>query len=181
MKRLTRRERSRISGFTLIEVLIAVLITTVGLLGIAKMQALAISSTKGAGDRSLLALQVGSLVSAMHANKAFWNSTFVPTAVLAQGTTITDATNQLTTPVTDCSTAPCEVADMAALDFQNWVAGMNQQFPTYAAKIDCTNSVPVSCEIYVTFKENTISISKSTAAPTASQTQTQSFSVFVKP
>ena len=68
---------------------------------------------------------------------------------------------------------------MAANDFQQWVVDMNLQFPTYAVKGDCTTTVPVSCEIYVTFIENKIAISKGTEG--GNNFQTESFSVFIKP
>ena len=168
-------------GFTLIEVMIAMFVTAIGLLGLAKMQALAISSTQGAGSRSMVALQVGSLVSAMHSNKVFWNSTSVPATFSASGTTVTDASSTLnaTVPYSGCTTAACTPAQMAANDFQQWIAGMNQQFPTYSAKVDCNTTVPVSCEIYVTFVENKIAISSGTTG--AATAKTESFSVFVKP
>ena len=178
--RFSFNHRADVRGFTLIEVMIAVFVTAIGLLGLAKMQALAISSTQGAGGRSLVAVQVGSLVSAMHANKSFWTSASVPTSFSISGTTITGS-SLLSTTVSGCTTSSsCTASTLAAYDVQSWAAGMNQQFPTYKAKVDCT-APPVSCEIYVTFQENTIALNKSTAAPTASQTQTQSFSVFVQP
>lgn len=176
IQRVTRQ-----SGFTLIEVMIAMFVTAIGLLGLAKMQALAISSTQGSGSRSMVALQVGSLVSAMHANKVFWNSTSVPPTFSATGTTVTDASGTLTAtvPNSNCTTAACTPAQMAANDFTQWVASMNQQFPTYSAKVDCNTTVPVSCEIYVTFVENKIAISSGTTGGNSSKTE--SFSVFVKP
>ena len=48
---------ARAGGFTLIEVLVAVVVIAIGLLGIAKMQALAYASTSTASLRSLVALQ----------------------------------------------------------------------------------------------------------------------------
>ena len=164
-------------GFTLIEVLIAMLVTAVGLLGLAKMQALAISGTQNSGSRSLMALQVGSLVSAMHANQTYWGSA-PPTSFSATGTTVTDASSVLNATVTSCTTK-CTPAAMAASDFQAWAASMNGQFPTYNAKINCTAVQPVSCEIYVSWTEKKVAMSTTTAAGTASQTQ--SFSVFVEP
>lgn len=129
----------------------------------------------------MVALQVGSLVSAMHANKVFWNSTSVPSTFLANGMTLTGASSTLgvSIPNFGCTTAACTPVQMAANDFQQWMASMSQQFPTYTAKVDCNTTVPVSCEIYVTFKENKISISTGTGGSDA--TRTESFSVFVKP
>ena len=178
MKNLLPRRRA---GFTLIEVMIAMFVTAIGLLGLAKMQALAISSTQGSGNRSMVALQVGSLVSAMHANKIFWNSTAVPPSISATGTAIVDASGSVngTVPNSGCTSASCTPVQMAANDFQQWVASMNQQFPTYSAKVFCTTAVPVNCEIYVTFVENKIAISKGTEG--ASNSRVESFSVFVKP
>ena len=175
------RYLSALNGFTLVEVMIAMFVTAIGLLGLAKMQALAISSTQNAGSRSMVALQVGSLVSAMHANKVFWNSTSVPSTFSASGTTLIGASATLgtTIPNVGCTTAPCTPAQMAASDFHQWMASMNQLFPTYTAKVDCNTVVPVSCEIYVTFIENKIAISKGTSGGNA--TRIESFSVFVKP
>ncbi|MGS0741684.1 type IV pilus modification protein PilV [Glaciimonas sp. GG7] len=165
-------------GFTLIEVLIAMLVMAVGLLGLAKMQALAISGAQNSGSRSLIALQVGSLVSAMHANSALWGAA-PPTSFSATGTTVTDASGVLNATVSGACTTKCTPAALAAYDFQTWVASMNGQFPTYTAKVNCTAAQPISCQIYVTWTENRIAINSATAAGASSQTQ--SFSVFVEP
>ena len=59
-------------GFSLIEVLVALVVVSIGLLGIAKMQAIAYSSTGVASKRSLAAIEAASLASSMHANRAYW-------------------------------------------------------------------------------------------------------------
>ena len=164
------------AGFTLIEVMIAMVVTAIGLLGLAKMQALALSGSHNAGSRSLIALQVGSLVSAMHANPAYWAAGLAPAKFTATGTTASDA--KLNTAQADCLTT-CTATKMAAYDFQTWMTGMNDQFPTYLAKIDCTTASPITCEIYVTWDEKQLAVGKSSQGAHASETQ--SFSVFVKP
>ncbi len=168
-------------GFTLIEVLIAIFIGAVGLFGLAKMQALAISSSQNSGKRSLIASQVGSLASSMHANRAYWAQLITPLSFTATGTAITDATGVLDAVVASCA-EKCTPEKMAAYNVKAWVTDMNQQFPTYSAKINCTAialETPVSCQLYVTWLENTIAISKGTQAGTPSQKQ--SFSIFIEP
>src|SRR5262249_11240834 len=66
-------------GFSLVEVMVALAITAVGLLGLAKMESLAVSSTQVASARSLAAIQASSLAAAMHANPGYWASGVVPT------------------------------------------------------------------------------------------------------
>ncbi|PUA18363.1 type IV pilus modification protein PilV [Glaciimonas sp. PCH181] len=180
MKRVLRTPLPLASGFTLVEVLVALVVTAVGLLGLAKMQALAVSGAKNSGSRSLMALQVGSLVSSMHANGAYWN-TAPSTAFTVTGTTVTDSTGVLSATVSSQCTTKCSPANMAASDVQNWAAGMLQQFPTYNAKVNCTNSTgqPVSCQIYITWSENKIAVN--TATTGGSNALTQSFSVFIEP
>ena len=115
----------------------------------------------------------------MHANKVFWNSTSVPPAFTAMGSSISGSTVLSGTVASNCTTASCTPAEMAANDVQKWVAEMYLQFPTYTAKVDCSVIPPVSCEIYVTFSESKVAISKGTEG--GSNSQTESFSVFVKP
>ncbi len=59
-------------GFSLVEVMVALVVLSIGLLGIAKMQALSLSSTTIASMRSLAALEASSLAAAMHENRGYW-------------------------------------------------------------------------------------------------------------
>jgi type IV pilus assembly protein PilV len=175
----------KIQGFTLIEVLIAVLVTATGLLGLAKMQALAVSSTKESGSRSLIALQTGSLASMMHANPGYWASGTAPAVFSSVKTTITDPSGVLNATLTNgCDkNNMCAPAQLAAYDVQAWVNDMNNQFPTYTAKVNCTTDVAaaISCSIYVTWSEKTVAMNNTTNSGSTNQTSTQSFSVYVKP
>ena len=56
----------------------AVVVICVGLLGIAKMQAMAVSNTNMSRQRSLAAIEAASIASAMHSNREYWAS--FPTA-----------------------------------------------------------------------------------------------------
>lgn len=175
------RARSR-RGFTLLEVMIAMFVTAIGLLGLAKMQALAISSTQNAGSRSLIAFQVGSLVSAMHANKSYWGYGNAPATFSARGLVVTDSSGELNASVSGgCLSATCTPTQLAAADMQSWVASMNGRFPTYNAIVNCTTAItaPVGCEVFVSWSENRIGISKASAG--GADTQVQSFSVYAKP
>src|SRR5271169_198769 len=62
----------RSAGFTLIEIMVALIVTSIGLLGIAKLQALAYASTGSAAVRSLVALQAAGLAASMHVNRSYW-------------------------------------------------------------------------------------------------------------
>jgi type IV pilus assembly protein PilV len=59
-------------GFSLVEVMVAVVVICVGLLGIAKMQALALSNSNTSRLRSLAAIEAAGLAAAMHSNREYW-------------------------------------------------------------------------------------------------------------
>jgi type IV pilus assembly protein PilV len=181
MNTLFQRHTSR-RGFTLLEVMIATFVTAIGLLGLAKMQALAVSSTQNAGSRSLIAFQVGSLVSAMHANKSYWGYGNAPATFSVRGLVVTDSTGVHNASVSGaCLTATCTSAQLAAVDLQAWAASMNGRVPTYSANFNCTTAITaaVGCEIFVSWSENRISINKATSG--GADAQVQSFSVYAKP
>src|ERR1700761_8386395 len=91
-------------GLTLLDVLVSLIIISIGLLGIAKIHALAYSSTSTAGTRSLVALQAAGLAASMHGNRTFWAANTTP---------ITVSDLQITTPAAMEATATpglCETA-----------------------------------------------------------------------
>lgn len=178
-------------GFTLIEVLVAVLLVNIGLLGIAKTAALAISSTQISSSRSLIALQASSLAAAMQSNKAYWAAGVAPTSFSAQGNAVTDnLTGVLNQTTPDCVNAPapaCTPAQLAAFDLQAWAANMALLIPLYAATFTCTNQAgsQISCIITINWSEKYVALNRTTTTGSATsggtQTAMQTFSLYVSP
>ena len=178
-------------GFTLIEVLVAILVASIGLLGLIKMEALAISNTHVSSSRSLVALQASSLAAAMQGNEAYWAAGVAPTAFSAKGSVVTDSlTGVLNQTVPNCATAAapaCSPAQLAAYDLQTWAANMTLLIPAYTASFTCTNvaGTQISCVITINWPEKYVAINRTTATGSAAsggtQTSTQSYSLYVAP
>jgi len=172
----------RNTGFSLIEVLVTLVVVAIGLLGLAKMQAAAISNTQVSRVRSLIALQTESLASALHGNRTYWAAGVAPATFSATGTTITDSTGVLT-GTTDCTSSTCDNRQLAAYDVRQWVTNLSAHFPSYSATVNCSNTAgtPVSCNINVSWTEKYVAINRSTAASAAAQTSTQTLTLYVEP
>ncbi|MGH8262563.1 MAG: type IV pilus modification protein PilV [Steroidobacteraceae bacterium] len=156
----------RTRGFGLVEVLVTLIVISVGLLGIAKLQALAFSSIGVASMRSLAALEASSLAAAMHADRAYWAAGgVVPAVITVTGTTISDGT--LATAA-DCTTASgpnppnCSTTTLAAYDLQQWAQSVNVLLPNPVSTITCTNVVgtPVSCTVQITWAEKAVAVNQ---------------------
>jgi type IV pilus assembly protein PilV len=103
-----RPNRLRTGGFTLVEVMVALVVIAIGMLGIAKMQALTLSNTGASRMRSLAAIEAASLAAAMHANRAYWasyNST--------PGNIKVTTTAGTPTPTSDSATMTAALANVA--------------------------------------------------------------------
>lgn len=182
----TSRRHTR--GFSLLEALVAVLIVSLGLLGVSKMQAAGLANTQIARTRALVALQVSSLAASMHGNAAYWANITTPVSVTLAGTTVTDASGVLSATA-ECVTAVCTKEALAAYDVAEWAKGLNARFPSYNASITCTQvtvGAPSSCFIKVSWAEKYIAINQSTATG-ATQTvaadaaKAPQFSLYVEP
>jgi type IV pilus assembly protein PilV len=179
-----RRSNASVAGFSLVEVMVAVIVISVGLLGIAKMQALALSSTGTARMRSIAALEAASLASAMHADRAYWSAItkiqMVNVTASTSSIAPTDAT--LVAPAGLCTfstatTTPCATsAALAAVDLTYWAQDLNKTLPQNAtALITCsagTATAPVYCTIELDWTENVVALNTSTST-TATTAQTQ--------
>jgi type IV pilus assembly protein PilV len=143
-------------GFSLIEVMVALVVCSIGMLGLAKMESLALSSTSVASSRGLAAMQASSMAAAMHANRGYWSLQSVPVTTIVNNT---PPNNYATaTACTTTGTGACTVTQMAAYDLQQWAASLNALLPGYNATITCaTATLPVNCNITIQWVEEAVS------------------------
>jgi type IV pilus assembly protein PilV len=156
MKHRTKYTLRNAQGFSLVEVLVALVVCSIGLLGLAKMESLALSSTGVASTRSIAAIQAASLAAAMKSNGAYWAS-----GLASPVTTITAASAApAVSPNCQAATAgTCAPAQMAAYDLQQWALNLQeqQQLQGFFATITCsTNGFPVTCTIALQWAENAV-------------------------
>jgi type IV pilus assembly protein PilV len=170
--------RAGAGGFSLVEVMVALVVVAIGLLGLAKMESLALSSTNVSGLRSLAAIEAESLASQMHANRGYWATAGVTTAVtvtVAGGAlSISDPTLSQTAAcnLPYASQAPsCTPLVMAGYDLVRWGTntfigngGNPAVLPGGSATITCTplvtNVSPASCQVAITWLDNAVAVNK---------------------
>lgn len=186
------RAHARHSGFSLVEVLVALLVFSVGLLGIAKMEAMALATTATSSRRSIAALEAASLGNAMHLDRGFWGSS------LASGIVVTISGNTISNPpggsTPDCTSgvnAPCTNVALAASDLNNWATNLAQVLPNDAATVQCNTSTPLECSITIQWSEQAVAMysgqgqSASTptteTAGTSAAIQNPTYTLYVEP
>lgn len=170
------------SGLSMVEVLVTVLVVATGVLGVAKLQAAALASTQTSRLRSLVALQTGSLASAMVANPRYWRTSAAPAEVTVRGGTVTESGHVLAAG-TDCVTTSCTPEQLAAHDLRIWAESMQAHFPTHVASVRCTHTEPqpAHCTIDVSWTEKSVAINRSTALSPAAMSSTQTYNLYVEP
>jgi len=162
----------RAQGFTLVEVLVALIVIAIGMLGIAKLQALALSSTGAARMRSLAAIEASSLAAAMHANRGYWAAGTAPTFSV-NGTALAVTSGALNAGAPACTlgapgVAPCTNQQLASADVQTWITALNTLLPADTATVTCAPAaIPVSCTIQISWTENVVGANAQTAAVAA--------------
>jgi type IV pilus assembly protein PilV len=186
--------RRRQDGFTMVELLVTILIVTVGILGLAKMQATAVSNTAVARTRSLMTYQAESLAGAIRANRLFWVtsgslSSWPGYQLNSDGSS--SNTGMDSTSSTTCvgASVVCSAASLAYDDVVRvWQPQFVSNFPGAQAKITCVSAAGGSCtanpttphgyDITLTWNQKMVAMNKSTAG---SQTQSVSMIMHVQP
>ena len=175
-------------GFSLIEVMVALIIIAVGMLGIAKMQALALSTTESSGTRSLVAIEAASLAATMHTNRDYWVSG--PPAATTNVSIVTQTAGTPTITIDtfgtqNCATtAACTANQVAAYDTWQWATALAKVVPAAAVVIACPAGVtPVACTIQISYQENVTSTNNATAAVSsaAGALSSAQYTLYVEP
>jgi type IV pilus assembly protein PilV len=176
------------AGFSMVEVMVALIIMSVGLLGVAKMQALALSSTGSARMRSLAALEAASLASTMRADRGYWTAVTSPSTVSIVNGVIKQSTDPLLmqppgTAFQSCVTSgsPCTSVQIAATDLEEWIAGVTAVLPNSTETITCNSApanTPIGCQVVLSWNENQVAIN-SQSLPTGVTPTT--YTLYVNP
>ena len=116
LKRRNLQGRTCQRGFTLLEVLIAVVILSVGLLGLAALQATSLKSNHHSLTRSQIAILSYDMIDRMRANR--------PAMILGDYDLPTSTENSNCTTVTGCT--PTEMADH---DYFEWTTLIRRALP----------------------------------------------------
>jgi type IV pilus assembly protein PilV len=186
------RRHARLAGFSLLEVLIALIVLSVGLLGIAKMEALALSTTATSSRRSIAALEASSLAASMHINRGFWESAAASgIQVTISGSTVSNPPGGATADCEDGKDAPCSAQQLAASDLTFWAAALAAALPSDAATVQCNTSTPLECSIQIQWSEQAVAMNSAQAqsastptnetAGTTAAFQNPTYTLYVEP
>lgn len=168
-------------GFTLLEVLIAVVILGVGLLGLAGLMMVSVRTNQSAYLRSQASFLAQSMADRMRNNQfAVWNNTYnvtVPTSSVGPSGPNAGAN----------ATCPCDATTIARRDLFWWSQEIHTFLPNSGATINCVRNPATSgvapgaflrvtydgtCTITMTWSESTLRVDQSTPTGAAADTQT---------
>jgi type IV pilus assembly protein PilV len=134
--------QNRSQGFTLVESLVALVILSIGMLGIAALHVEGLRSARGALTRTTAVTLASDIADRIRANRG---------ATVEYGAVVTSAdTNANCLP----GGAGCTVADLAHHDKAVWLGAIEASLPGGTGTIDCDDSdVPATYTITVTWSE----------------------------
>lgn len=135
----------RADGFSLIEALVALVITSILLLVFMKMASVSLMRTQESRTRAFAAHQMQSMAASVSANRPFWvrNSSAPVTLTLAS---VANAP--------DCETRRCQSEPLAHYEMANWAKGLTARLTAPVASVTCAELAGVtSCAIELSWHE----------------------------
>lgn len=100
------------NGFSLIEVLVAVAVLAIGLLGLAALQTISFRFNHESYQRTQATIQAETIIDRIRTNPS--------------GNYVITATGTPPTVTTDCNTNTCTVAEMVTFDHNQWITQISQ-------------------------------------------------------
>jgi type IV pilus assembly protein PilV len=178
-------KQPREQGFTLLEVMVALFVLVIGLLGVLKLETVAYASTNVAAKRSIAALEAASLAASMHVNRGYWTTPDPSGGAIAVNGNVASVTLNApllagvigaAQPCTSTVT-PCLPLNMAAYDLQQWAIALNTLLPNVTATVNCGTAPPVSCMINIQWNENAVATNAAETVALAGP----SYTLYVEP
>lgn len=126
--------RQLAKGFSLVEVMVSLIILSIGLLAIARIELELLSKNNGSFYRGQVAIAATDLMDRVHANKD-------PT--IADQYLLPDPAVPPTSPGFDCRTASCTTTNMAKADLYQWYTQTKAIVPGLKVKIVNAGTPPV--------------------------------------
>jgi type IV pilus assembly protein PilV len=150
-------------GFTLLEVLIALVIFSLGLLGMAGLLTVSVKTNHSAYLRSQAFLLAQDMADRMHANGAgLWKNAYTLNSIPAAGTPPATVSFSTLNASASCQSTSCTETQLAARDLQLWQNQLVQFLPNAGAAIACVAPgatgtpkapYPQTCEIQISWTQ----------------------------
>ena len=154
---------NRQAGFSMLEVLVALIIIMLGALGMAGIQLMAINNTEIARYQSLAALLGSSMSAQMQGNTAYWGTS--PGTITVSQTT--GAVSNGPSGGADCTAIACAPSLLAAYALQNWATLVHNTLPSGGATVACPiGTTPQICIVTLSWTENNVAINNPTGGET---------------
>ncbi|GAC1620856.1 MAG: hypothetical protein NVS9B10_03030 [Nevskia sp.] len=119
------------AGVTLIEVLVAVVVLSVGVLGLAGLQVFGLQQGQAGYERSQATLLAYEIADRMRAERL---------QAAAGAFALSAGASGLTAPAKDCTASVCGAAELAAWDLYDWDRRVRSLLPGGRARIACIDS-----------------------------------------
>lgn len=147
------------TGSSLLEVLIAVLIMSFGLLALGSLTAASVQYGKSAQFQTIGVQLIGDLTDRMRGNiEGFAASSYNKTTVYVSSNAA------LTAPGTNCTSTACTSAQLAAWDLHEWRTDLRRRLPGGDAYVLRDTVNPLAVDVWIMWSEATLAEGLSVAS-----------------
>jgi type IV pilus assembly protein PilV len=146
-------------GAGIMEALVAILILSIGLLGMLGMQTASLKFEQSNWIRSALSVNISNLADRIRANAAADAGAYTHVATYAAERAAIEASSTYFTPTKNCDTTACSAAELAAYDLLIWQRDLDLQLPGATGFVATTGAKGVDLRYAITVawfdKDNT--------------------------
>ncbi|HFD11932.1 MAG TPA: type IV pilus modification protein PilV [Crenotrichaceae bacterium] len=147
-------------GFSLIEILVSLLILSIGMLGMAGLQVSGLRNSATSSYRTDATQLSYNIADSMRANRLAVDDNHFAAIEIDHGDTLTDPEQSCLQTSPDTTVSSCTtVSDMAAVDLYDWATRARQQLPNVDLAIQCNDLDDTDSDDCTEFSTHTVTLS----------------------